>query len=103
VTTIVQTESADIKTAYKLNKENRLTKPVSEINNLIRGLSPYPAAWCFFSDKGEEWNVKIYEAKLLEEHSLASGSLICTKKEMKIAVENGYHPNFKFAIPVKRK
>jgi methionyl-tRNA formyltransferase len=84
VTTIVQTESAEIKTAYKLNKENckiDWTKPVSEINNLIRGLSPYPAAWCFFSDKGEEYNVKIYEAKLLmEEHSLATKSHLHQKK-----------------------
>jgi methionyl-tRNA formyltransferase len=107
VTTIVQTESADIKTAYKLNKENckiDWTKPVSEINNLIRGLSPYPAAWCFFSDKGEEYNVKIYEAKLLmEEHSLVSGSLICTKKEMKIAVENGYIQILSLQFPGKKK
>jgi methionyl-tRNA formyltransferase len=28
------------------------------IHNLIRGLSPYPAAWCFFSDKNEEWTLK---------------------------------------------
>jgi methionyl-tRNA formyltransferase len=107
VTTIVQTESAEIKTAYKLNKENckiDWTKPASEINNLIRGLSPYPAAWCFFSDKKEEWNVKIYEAKLLlEEHSLATGSLICTKKEMKVAVKNGYIQVLSLQFPGKKK
>jgi methionyl-tRNA formyltransferase len=107
MTTIVQTESAEIKTAYKLNKENckiDWTKPASKINNLIRGLSPYPAAWCFFSDKKEEWNVKIYEAKLLlEEHSLATGSLICTKKEMKVAVKNGYIQVLSLQFPGKKK
>ncbi len=54
VSTTIQEETAEIKTAYKLNKENckiDWTKSALEINNLIRGLSPYPAAWCFFSDK----------------------------------------------------
>jgi methionyl-tRNA formyltransferase len=107
ITTIVQTESAKIKTAYKLNKENckiDWAKSASEINNLIRGLSPYPAAWCFFSDKSEEWNVKIYEAKVLvDEHSLATGTLICTRKEMKIAIENGYIQILSLQFPGKKK
>ncbi|HEY4618636.1 MAG TPA: methionyl-tRNA formyltransferase [Flavobacterium sp.] len=107
VTTTVQTESDGIKTAYKLNKENckiDWTKSASEIHNLIRGLSPYPAAWCFFSDKDEEWNVKIYEAQMImEDHALAIGSIICTKKEMKIAVENGYIQILSLQFPGKKK
>jgi methionyl-tRNA formyltransferase len=107
VTTIVQTESAEIKTAYKLNKENckiDWTKSAFEINNLIRGLSPYPAAWCFFSDKKEEWNVKIYEAKvIMEEHTFVTGSIHCTKKEMKIAVQNGYIQILSLQFPGKKK
>jgi methionyl-tRNA formyltransferase len=107
VTTTVQTESSEIKTAYKLNKENckiDWTKSASEINNLIRGLSPYPAAWCFLSDENEEWNVKIYEAKMImEEHSLIIGDIICTKKEMKIAVKNGYIEILSLQFPGKKK
>jgi methionyl-tRNA formyltransferase len=52
VTTTIKTDSSEIKSAFKLNKENckiDWTKSTSEINNLIRGLSPYP--WCVFSDK----------------------------------------------------
>jgi methionyl-tRNA formyltransferase len=105
--TTIQTESPEIKTAYKLNKENckiDWTKSASEINNLIRGLSPYPAAWCYFTDKNEEWSVKIYEANLItEEHSLATGTIICTKKEMKIAVENGYIQILSLQFPGKKK
>jgi methionyl-tRNA formyltransferase len=107
VTTTIQDESPDIKTAYKLNKENckiDWTKSALEINNLIRGLSPYPAAWCFFEDKGVEWNVKIYESKIiLEEHTHASGQLICTKKEMKVAVKNGYIQLLSLQFPGKKK
>lgn len=107
VSTVIQKDTADIKTAYKLNKENckiDWTKSAQEINNLIRGLSPYPAAWCFFGDKNEEWNVKIYEAKIIsEEHTIAIGSLICTKKEMKIAVKNGFVQILNLQFPGKKK
>jgi methionyl-tRNA formyltransferase len=107
VTTTIQQDTADIKTAYKLNKENckiDWTKSASEIHNLIRGLSPYPAAWCFFGDKGEEWNVKIYEANsIYESHSLAIGQLICTKKEMKIAVHDGFIQIQNLQFPGKKK
>ena len=107
VSTVVQNDTADIKTAYKLNKENckiDWTKLAQEINNLIRGLSPYPAAWCFFGDKNEEWNVKIHEAKIIsEDHNYAIGSLICTKKEMKIAVKNGFIQILSLQFPGKKK
>jgi methionyl-tRNA formyltransferase len=107
VSTIIQKDTADIKTAYKLNKENckiDWTKPALEINNLIRGLSPYPAAWCFIGDKNEEWNVKIYETKIvLEDHNHTIGGLICTKKEMKVAVKNGFIYVLSLQFPGKKK
>ncbi|OAB28792.1 methionyl-tRNA formyltransferase [Flavobacterium fryxellicola] len=107
VTTMVQKDNASIKTAYKLDKENckiDWTKSALEINNLIRGLSPYPSAWCFFSDKNEEWNVKIYDARIsTEEHNYAIGSLICTKKEMKVAVKNGFIQILQLQFPGKKK
>ncbi len=107
LTTIVQKDNADIKTAYKLNKENckiDWSKPAVEINNLIRGLSPYPAAWCFFTDKSEELTVKIYESKILiEEHNHPIGSVICTKKEMKVTVKDGYIQILQIQFPGKKK
>lgn len=105
--TTIQKESEEIKTAYKLNKENcKIDWTVSgpEINNLIRGLSPYPSAWCYFADKEQEWNVKIYEAALiLEKHTLALGSLICTKKELKIAVQDGFIAILNLQFPGKKR
>jgi len=105
--TTIQSENTNIKTAYKLNKENckiDWTKSADEINNLIRGLSPYPAAWCFFSDHTEEWNVKIYESKIcIEKHSLPIGQLICTKKELKVAVKNGYIQILNLQFPGKKR
>jgi methionyl-tRNA formyltransferase len=107
VSTVIQKDTTDIQTAYKLNKENckiDWTKSAQEINNLIRGLSPYPSAWCFFSDKSDEWNVKIYEAKIIpEEHNHPIGNLICTKKEMKVAVKNGFIQILSLQFPGKKK
>jgi methionyl-tRNA formyltransferase len=107
VTTTIQKDNEDIKTAYKLNKENckiDWNKSGQEINNLIRGLSPYPAAWCFLKDKNEELSVKIYEAKLIEEpHSHETGKVISAKKEIKIAIKNGYILLLSLQLPGKKR
>lgn len=107
VSTTIQTETPDIKTAYKLNKENckiDWTQPAAVIYNLIRGLSPYPSAWCFISDNDQEWNVKIHEAKMtLEHHNYVTGTVICSKKEMKIAVEDGFVDILSIQFPGKKK
>jgi len=107
VTTTIQQENLEIKTAYKLNKENckiDWTKSASEIHNLIRGLSPYPAAWCIFKDNDEEWSVKIYDAKIIiENHTYSIGSIITTKKEIKIAVQDGFIQVMTIQFPGKKK
>ena len=107
VSTIIQEDHADIKTAYKLNKENckiDWTKSAAEINNLIRGLSPYPASWCFFTDKDQEWNVKIYDSAIIsEQHDYSTGKIISSKKELKIAVKDGFIQIFSLQFPGKKK
>lgn len=105
--TTVQPDSGDLKTAYKLNKENTKidwTKPLSEIHNLIRGLSPYPCAWTFIEDKSEQWNVKIYEAEKEESnHNFEIGKIFSTKKEIKIAVSGGYINIKVLQFPAKKR
>jgi methionyl-tRNA formyltransferase len=107
VITTIQEDNEEIKTAYKLNKENckiDWTKSGAEINNLIRGLSPYPASWCFLKDKEEEQAIKIYEAKLVSEaHSYEVGSLICSKKEIKVAVQDGFLQLLSLQLPGKKR
>lgn len=107
VTTTIQPTNNDIKTAYKLNKDNckiDFSKSVSEIHNLVRGLSPYPAAWCFIKDKDQEWNVKFYETSFEKEtHKLETGSVISTKKELKIAVKDGYLILHSLQFPGKKR
>jgi methionyl-tRNA formyltransferase len=66
-------------------------KPIDNIYNLIRGLNPYPAAWTTLINENDEIKVKIYDVKkIIEFNDLKSGSLLATKNEIKIAVQNGF-------------
>lgn len=90
----IQKESLNIKTANKLNKENckiDWSKTGTEIYNQIRGLSPYPAAWTYVKDNEVEWAVKIFSAEFhLHEHEYVVGQIITTKKDITVAVANGF-------------
>ncbi|WP_430613676.1 methionyl-tRNA formyltransferase [Flavobacterium sp. JP2137] len=103
----LQTQPAEeTKTAYKLNKENckiDWQESIERIHNLVRGLSPYPAAWCFFEDGDKEWPVKVLETEIeIEEHAHPNGKLICSKKEMRVAVNKGYIKINKLQFPAKK-
>ena len=106
VKTTPQIESLDIKTAYKLNKENckiDWNDSIDNIYNKIRGLSPYPAAWCTIYNGEDKLDVKIYKTeKEFSEHSYKTGQIITTKNELKIAVEKGYILIQEMKLPGKR-
>jgi methionyl-tRNA formyltransferase len=103
----IQNDLEISKTAYKLNKENckiDWSKSVLEIHNQIRGLSPYPGAWCFFKDNNQEWIIKIDEATVdLLQHDEKVGKVILGRKEMKIAVLDGFIEIKSLQFPGKKK
>ena len=103
----IQNDEAEIKTAYKLNKDNCKIdwhQPGIMIHNQIRGLSPYPASWCFFTDGEQEWNVKIYESEInIEAHQFEIGKILATKKELKIATLDGFIIVKSLQFPGKKK
>ena len=106
-TTTLQTEHPEVKTAYKLNKDNckiDWTQSGKTIFNLIRGLSPYPAAWTSIKDGENEWNVKIYAASFEEkEQTDAIGSVTTTKKEIFIATQDGVLKITSLQFPGKKR
>ncbi len=68
-------------------------RTVEELYNQVRGLSPYPAAWCeFVSPNGEAVGVKIFEvARHICNHNHTPGSIVTDgKKNIEIACEGGY-------------
>jgi methionyl-tRNA formyltransferase len=107
VVTTLQPQDGDIKTAYKLNKENCKIdwgKPGAEVHNLVRGLSPYPAAWTYFTDNGQEWNVKLYETTFEPAgHSLEEGVIVSDKKSLKVAVQDGFVHILSLQMPGKKR
>ena len=105
--TTLQQNNPDVKTAYKLNKENckiDWSQSGKTIFNLIRGLSPYPAAWTYIKDGEQEWNVKIYLASFEEKaHSETIGKITTTKKEIFIATKDGLLKIESLQFPGKKR
>lgn len=68
------------------------TRPVVDLHNLVRGLSPYPAAWSVIEDEGPLTGrqVKIFETQIDEgsSESLIPGRVTVIGKD-KIAVDCG--------------
>ena len=107
VTTTLQNSATEEKTAYKLNKENckiDWTQPGNTIFNLIRGLSPYPAAWSYIKDGTAEWNVKFYEATFeATRHNKKAGTIFTTKKDFIIYTTDGFLKITCLQFPGKKK
>ncbi|AUC17028.1 methionyl-tRNA formyltransferase [Tenacibaculum sp. SZ-18] len=82
------------KAAPKLFSNNckiNWNKSLSEIYNHIRGLNPYPAAWTNIKNGEEEISAKIYAVeKEKADHDLEIGKIVTSKKELKVAVKDGY-------------
>ncbi len=86
-----------IKLAPKISKEKcriDFDKTSQEIFNLIRGLNPYPAAWCTLQNlyNGRVVTMKVFETeKIRENHFLTCGEIITDEKTFaKIAVKDGF-------------
>ena len=107
VKTTPQTGAAELKTAHKLTRENTRIDwnlPLEDIYNHIRGLSPYPSAWTFLENAGEEAMLKIYDCEPeYAEHNEETGKVISEGKKVKISVKNGFLLLKEIQLPGKRK
>ncbi|AUC75969.1 methionyl-tRNA formyltransferase [Olleya sp. Bg11-27] len=106
VKTTPQPEDAIIRTAYKLDRDNckiDFSNTMDDIYNKIRGLSPYPAAWCELVNNNDVLDIKIYKAeKEIESHSLENGTIISDKSTLKVAVKEGFIKILDLKLPGKR-
>lgn len=88
--------NGELKPAPKIFKETchiDWSQPVKKVYDLIRGLSPYPAAWTELHAEGHEpTTVKIFETeKVFEEHDIEYGKIITDNKTyLKVAVNGGF-------------
>lgn len=69
------------------------SKSVAAVYDFVRGMSPYPAAWCELADEaGNTVALKVYEvAKEACAHEKECGTLVSDGKSfIKVAVDGGY-------------
>ena len=108
IKTTIQPENQDLKTAYKLNRENckiNWNENLNHIYNKIRGLNPFPTAWCYL-DNGDDkkLSIKIYGVSKTEElHNSENGTVIITDNKIKVACKNGFINIKELQLPNKRK
>ena len=86
----------EIKHAPKIFKDDckiDWTKDVETVRNLIRGLSPYPAAWSTLVNKtnGEQISVKVFFAMHAEGKTAVPGTIESDGKNfLNVACDNGW-------------
>jgi methionyl-tRNA formyltransferase len=89
--------------APKLKPENTridFGARAQDVHNFVRGLNPYPGAWCMVGNK--KW--KIFRTlPLVEEHRLEPGTPIHTKDSLRIAVGDGFVEVLELQLPGKRR
>ncbi|NNF74514.1 MAG: methionyl-tRNA formyltransferase [Flavobacteriaceae bacterium] len=107
VSTKPQSENSELKSAPKLNPENckiEWQKSQKAVNDLIRGLSPYPAAWCILKNGEETQRIKIYKAERIEsENKAEAGSIQADKKSLLVACDDGWISILELQLAGKRK
>lgn len=82
-----------------------LHQPAQRVVNLIRGLSPYPAALLtLVNPQGEEVLFKVFDAVALSDPEGTPGALVCDeKKVLKIGVADGFIQILSLQMSGKRK
>lgn len=68
----------EVKKAFKIFKETcqiDWSKSAQEVHNLIRGLSPYPAAYTSLSINDKEYATKIFKSEISEHDQLEIGAI----------------------------
>ena len=89
-------QSQPLKAAPKIFRETckiDWNSDVTQIHNLVRGLSPYPAAWTtLVNPKGDCMTLKIYETTILpDDASPTPGTIVSDNKTfLKIAAAGGW-------------
>ncbi|MGM5470101.1 methionyl-tRNA formyltransferase [Flavobacteriaceae bacterium LMO-SS05] len=107
ISTTIQSKTEDLKTAYKLNKDNckiDWKEPLNNIYNKIRGLNPFPTAWCYLKNGDQELSVKLFGVdKEVIPHAFEAGKVLTDKNLLKVAVIGGFIVINEIQLPGKRK
>ena len=117
VKTVHQIKEGYVKSTQQSEKDGKLAPkifsdtckidwnaPLNSIYNLIRGLNPYPTAWTVLLNNNEKMKLKIFDVKkenIIHQHAI--GFVITSKKEIRVAVKNGFIKIESLQLAGKRK
>ncbi|MBU2527118.1 MAG: methionyl-tRNA formyltransferase [Bacteroidetes bacterium] len=101
-----QKETHFINQAPKLTPENTRIdwhQDAVSIHNKIRGLNPFPKAWCLLVNSQSELKVNILETRPdVENSTLKPGELKTTKKQLWIGTQKGHLEVLQLQLPGKK-
>ena len=88
-------ENTELKHAPKIFKEDcrlNFSKPCNVVRNLVRGLSPYPAAFTELTIKGKKMKLKIFDstAQIAQTNEEIGKFLTDNKTFLKVVCNDGY-------------
>lgn len=84
----------DLKPAPKIFKQDCLidfSRPINEVHNFIRGMSPYPTAWIKLkhTESGQEKTLKIFKATIHDTQKHTSVQFSGDKKNLYLNIKQG--------------
>lgn len=102
--TVPQPELPDLRPAPKIFKETceiDFNRPAQDIRNFVRGLSPYPAAWCNLTINGHLYeNVKVFAVQPLTAHRSPLSTL---HSPLTLPCSDGYIDILELQVPGKKR
>ena len=100
-------DEKDLKPAPKIFKQTckiNWDNTAKDVNNAIRGFSPYPGAWTILQKGDEKFVFKIFSAKIINEsHNLQSGTIVLKDNTIQIAVRDGFISPIEIQIEGKKR
>jgi|TARA_B110000285_G_scaffold47856_1_gene54078 methionyl-tRNA formyltransferase len=95
------------KEAPKLTSENTRidwTLGIEQIQNKIKGLSPYPGAWTLYINKGKEGRMKLFKTQIISiSHNVEKNEIVIEEGKILIATKEGYLNCIELQLPNKKR
>jgi len=96
----------ELKPAHKIFKQDckiDWSKPMKDIYNFVRGLSPYPCAWTEFVNGEKRLSAKLYHIQILDTEAHTPALLTDQKTFLHVATPNGKIAIVEFQPAGKRR
>ena len=96
----------ELKPAHKIFKQDckiDWSKPMKDIYNFVRGLSPYPCAWTEFVNGEKRLSAKLYHIQILDTEAHTPALLSDQKTFLHVATPNGKIAIVEFQPAGKRR